>query len=158
MKQQAERDILTERDKFATWVLTKLYQNVKNPNLRRINLIVLAVDISLRKHLGDVYYADYVKCLNVYASTLPEVAVSMKDVKDILDLAFSNDKGFIDETFSSFREVFPDTPNLPSPRSLKYLCRCKVRDYIQKCPSLTTVLSKMGIPIPVKDYLLHMSD
>lgn len=158
MKPQAGNDVLTERDNFAISILNKLYKNVKNPNLRRINLIVLAVDISLCKRVGDFCYEDYAKCLNLYALTLPEAAISMKDVKDILDLVFSDDKSFIDETFSRFKEVFPDTPNLPSPRSLKYLCRFKVRDRIQKCPSLTIVLSKMHIPIHIKEYLLYMSD
>ena len=157
MKPFAGNDTISQREQFADSTLKRLFSYVKNPNLRRLNLSILAVDISLCKSVGDFYYVDYAKCLNLYASTLPEAEISMKDVKIILDLAFPTDTDFRDETFSRFKEVFPDTPSLPSPRSLKYLCRCRIRDSIQKYPSLTTVLSKMLIPTPIKNYLLYMS-
>ena len=121
-------------------------------------LIVKAVNIVLYKILRFDYCLDYAKCFSLYSSTVPEPALSTKDVEGFLCLAFAGDQSFITEMCSNFKKVFPHSPSLSSARPLKYLCRCKVRECVRKFPTLTVVLSKMMIPTSVKDYLLYLRD
>ena len=127
-------------------------------DITRLTLTVRHINICLRRRLSDSYYPDYVKCLNLYVLTLPEAAVSVKDVEDFLSLVFFHDEDFVTEVCSDFQEVFPDNPVFSSPRSLKHLCRCAVRDYIHMRSSLPTMLSDVKIPTKIKDYLLILSD
>lgn len=107
---------------------------------------------------GDIYYSDYAKCLNLYSLTVSEAEISTKDVEEFLSLAFTSDRNFMIEACSNFKEVFPHSPEFPSARSLKYLCRCKVRHCVRNVPTLPIVLSKLLIPTHVKDYLLYLCE
>lgn len=147
----------SELDFIETTLKRLLTSDVENPNLRRIILITRYVNISLRKLLRDNYYPDYIKCLNLYVLTMPEATISVKDVENFLSLTLDY-RAFISETCSNLKELFPDIPSFSSPRSLKHLCRCKVRDCIQKLPPFPVVLSEMQIPGSLKEYLLILTD
>lgn len=91
--------------------------------------------------------------------TLPEAMISIKDVLDFLKLAFTGHPHpavFMFESFASFKKVFPESPKFSSPKSLKWLCRCKVRDSTQKFPLFIAAISKMQIPNSLEDYLLFL--
>lgn len=78
---------------FIEATLKRLLTDVENPNLKRIILIARYVNISLRKLLGDNYFLDYIKCLNLYVSTMPEATISIKDVENFLSLTL-DDRAF----------------------------------------------------------------
>lgn len=149
-------DELSELD-FIEATLKRLLTDVENPNLKRIILIARYVNISLRKLLGDNYFPGYIKCLNLYVLTMPEATISIKDVENFLYLKL-DDRAFISKTCSNFKELFPEIQSFSSPRSLKHLCRCKLRDCIQKLPPFPAVLSEMQVPKSLEDYLLILTD
>lgn len=95
----------------------------------------------------------------MYMLTLPEAMISRKDVVDFLKLAFTGHPHpavFMFESFVSFKKVFPESPKFSSPKSLKCLCRCKIRDSTQKLPACTAAFSKMQILSSLEDYLLFL--
>lgn len=147
-----------ERKDFVKSTLKQLFKDTGNPNMRRIILIVKMLNICFYKCFEEKYYPGYVKCSHLYASTLPEAAISVKDVEDFLRLVFTDDRVFQIMMLTNFVEIFPEHPRFSSPRSLKYICRCKVRECVQNRPTLPSVLSEMQIPLSLKVYLLFRSD
>lgn len=148
---------MLEKPDFVQFVLNRL-KALENTSWRRILLIVRALNIALWLSFGCKLHPDYAKCFSVYMLSLPEATISKKDLVDFLKLVFTghpHSAAFMFESFACFRKVFHESPKLPSPKSLKSLCRCKIRDSTQKL-SFTAAISKMQIPNSLEDYLLFL--
>lgn len=101
----------------------------------------------------------HARSFNLYSLTISEPAISQKEVQEIIYFSFANDQRFKSNVFASFKNVFADSPKLPTPRSLKHLSRCKIRDFLPRSPPMPTVVYQIELlPNCLKDYILFLTD
>lgn len=126
-----------------------------NRNFRRLFMIIEVVSNYFMSDGKD----QHARSFNLYSLTVPEPAISQKEVKVFIYISFANDEIFKREAFRSFNNAFADSPKLPSPRSLKHLSRCKIRDCLPSSPPMPSVLHQIEhFPNCLKDYILFLTD
>lgn len=139
---------------------TYLYEFQKrlvNPSWRRLLLIIEIVENFFKRDDNKHVSAE---CYRLYSLSISEPAITKKEVEDFLDLAFADDRAFKIDALSNFQKLFPDIPNLTSPRSLKQLCRVEIRDCLPwSRPPLPSAVAQLELlPYYLKNYLLFLCD
>lgn len=146
---------MPHRPQFDQNLLNRLLHSTVNPNFRRLILIMEIVSNYFIID-GKVHHA---RSFKLYSLTTSEPAISQKEVYRFIYFAFANDERFKNNVFSSFKKVFANSPKLPSPRSLKHLSRCIIRDCLPSSPPMPTALYQIELlPNCLKDYILFLTD
>lgn len=101
----------------------------------------------------------YVKCLKLFYQIIPEPYVTCDEVKDLLHILLPRVHGkeeIIEKYIATYVELFGvETTITYTPRSLKHLSRCVIRNEIVRSgKNLEESVKHLCLPETLKDLLL----
>ena len=126
---------------------------------------IKVLDAIMRERLQCPTLPTYVECIRMYFESTPEPFIAKKEVEKLVLIFFKKqnvpDVQELAEEFSDdFVALFPETSSSEfyNPRTLKHLCRCKVRNILTTFGSLPdsvyTLTEGLHISRPIAEYIL----
>lgn len=94
-------------------------------------------------------------CLDLLTDSMPEPYVSVEDVRQFLKFFHPETEDAVEIACSYFRVAFSESQEFPTPRSLKDLSRCKIRESIKSEEPFLDMVAKLHYPLPLKKFILH---
>lgn len=128
---------------------------------RRLDLILKTLEpLSLTE---DPPAKGFVQCIRLYFRTIPEPLVSMCEIQHLLIklvLFFKYEPNIIEPVIKLCQDLYKsDCPRIREPRSLKHLCRIRVRNILLDRPTLLpNSVKKLDIPRQLHKYVLCVED
>lgn len=136
---------------------------------RRKYDVIKCLDAVMRKRTGCKSLPDYIECLKLHFSSIPDPYVAQSEMEELIIFLLGEKDAIdipqiVDNYCSDFAEIFANISSAEfcSPRTLKHLSRCKVRKILvssiyTRTPIPTLVSSLVEgayIPQELGDYIL----
>lgn len=136
---------------------------------RRKYDVIKCLDAVARKRAGSKTLPNYMECLKLHFSSIPDPYVSQSEMKELVTFLLGEKytiekPEIVDSYCSDFAELFDNisSPEFCSPRTLMHLSRCKVRKILvssiyrrTSLPALVYFLAYYGyIPQDLGNYIL----
>lgn len=133
-------------------------------NIRRMNpvsrqrmlAVFRAVELILKSRDTMLGVIDYVICFRMAFETIPEPIITAQEVVNFLYYLFSGPSAdeFIEEISREYKEFFPESTEPLTPRSLKHLSRCQVRQNFREAGTFPFGIMDLNYPQALKNYIL----
>lgn len=101
--------------------------------------------------------SNFVDRFRMIFDTIPEPLVTLQEVRSLLEKLFlpsDNNKDVIDIFCEWFERLMPESAAHLTPRSLKHLSRCQVRDNLRKVGKFPYEVRHLSIPETLKKEIL----
>lgn len=134
-----------------------------SPASRQRMLVVFRgvhVAFEIKSFEYNYYKRDFVLCFRMAYETIPEPVITSNEVADFLRLALSGPS--VDTCIDTFRKyyekLFPESCEPLSPRTLKHLCRCQVREKLRQEYTFPHGIKDLMLPTAIKKYITSVEN
>lgn len=132
-------------------------ENLTPESRQRMLAVFRGIHVVFRtKDLDYNYYKrDFVLCFRMAYETIPEPVITSNEVADFLRLALSGPSAdtYIDAFRKYYEKLFPESCEPLSPRTLKHLSRCQVRENLRQEYTLPHGIKDLALPTAIKTYI-----